>query len=52
MDDPAVSAKQLVELSKNHLAEQRHRIARQRELVAKYERDDDMARLGALGYTI
>jgi predicted oxidoreductase len=45
MDDPAVSAKQLVELSKNHLAEQRHRIARQRELVAKYERDDDMARL-------
>jgi hypothetical protein len=45
MDDPAVAAKQLVELSKKHIEDQQCRIVRQRGLMAKYERDDDMARL-------
>jgi hypothetical protein len=45
MDDPAVAAKQLVELARKNLEDQQFRIARQRELVAKYEQDDDIARL-------
>ena len=45
MDDRAITAKQLVELSKAHIEEQQRRIARQRELAANYERDDDTARL-------
>jgi hypothetical protein len=45
MDDPAVAAKQLVELARKHLEDQQCRIARQRELIAKYEQDDDVARL-------
>jgi hypothetical protein len=45
MDDPAVSAKQLVKLAKKHIEDQQSRIVRQRELMAKYERDDDVARL-------
>jgi hypothetical protein len=47
MDDPAVIAKQLVELAKKHLEDQQERIAQQRELMARYERDNDAARLSA-----
>ena len=45
MDDPAVAAKQLVDLARKHIEDQQSRLVRQRELVAKYERDDDKARL-------
>ena len=45
MNDPAVTAKQLVDLARRHIEDQQNRIVRQRELMAKYERDDDMARL-------
>ena len=45
MDDLAVTAKQLVDLARKHIEDQQCRIARQRELMAKYERDDDVARL-------
>jgi hypothetical protein len=45
MDDPAVLAKQLVDLARKHIEEQRRRIVSQRELMAKYERDDDVAPL-------
>jgi hypothetical protein len=45
MDDPAVTAKQLVDLARKHIQDHQSRIARQRELIAKYERDDDAARL-------
>jgi predicted oxidoreductase len=45
MTDPAVTAKQLVDLARKHIEDQQRRIARQRELMAKYERDDDVARL-------
>ena len=45
MDDPAVTAKQLVDLARKHIEEQQSRIARQRELIAKYERDNDAPRL-------
>jgi hypothetical protein len=45
MTDPAVTAKQLVDLARRHIEDQQHRIVRQRELMAKYERDDDAARL-------
>jgi hypothetical protein len=45
MDDPAVTAKQLVDLARKNIEDQQSRIARQRELMAKYERDDDAARL-------
>jgi len=34
-----------VDLARNHIEDQQHRIVRQRELMAKYERDDDVARL-------
>ena len=43
MDDPAVTAKQLVDLARKNIEEQQCRIVRQRELMAKYERDDDVA---------
>ena len=42
---PAVIAKQLVNLARKHIEEQQSRIARQRELIAKYERDNDAAGL-------
>jgi hypothetical protein len=45
METPAVSAKQLVDLARKHIEEQQRRIGSQRELMAKYERDDDIARL-------
>jgi hypothetical protein len=45
MDDPAVTAKQLVDLARKNIEDQQCRIERQRELMAKYERDDDVARL-------
>ncbi len=45
MDDPAVTAKQLVDLARKNIEDQQRRIAQQRELMAKYERDDDVARL-------
>ena len=45
IDDPAVTAEQLVALAKKHIEDQQCRIVRQRQLLAKYERDDDVARL-------
>jgi hypothetical protein len=45
MTDPAVTAKQLVDLVRKHIEDQQCRIVWQRELIAKCERDDDMARL-------
>jgi hypothetical protein len=45
VDDHAVSAKQLVKLARKHIEDQQSRIVRQRELMAKYERDNDAARL-------
>ena len=45
MNDPAVTAKQLVDLARRHIEDQQNRIVRQRELMAKYERDDDLVRL-------
>jgi DNA repair exonuclease SbcCD ATPase subunit len=45
MTDPAVTAKQLVDLARKNIEDQQRRIARQRELMARYERDDDVARL-------
>ena len=41
MDDPAVTAK----LARKHIEHQQSRTVRLRELMAKYERDDDTARL-------
>jgi hypothetical protein len=45
MTDPAVTAKQLVDLARKHIEDQQNRIVRQRELMTKYERDNDVARL-------
>jgi DNA repair exonuclease SbcCD ATPase subunit len=45
MTDPAITAKQLVDLARKNIENQQDRIARQRELLAKYQRDDDVARL-------
>jgi hypothetical protein len=45
MDDPAVAAKQLVDLARKQIEDQQSRIVRQRELIAEYERDEDVARL-------
>ena len=45
MTDPAVTAKQLADLARKHIEDQQCRIVRQCELMAKYERDDDLARL-------
>ena len=47
MTDPAVTAKQLVDLARKNIEDQQCRIVRQRELMAKYERDDDVARMSA-----
>ena len=49
---PAVSAKQLVDLARKHIEEQQRRIGRQRELMAKYERDDDIARLSGAALSL
>jgi hypothetical protein len=43
MDDPAVTAKQLVDLAAKHIEDQQCRIVRQGELMAKYERDGHAA---------
>jgi hypothetical protein len=45
MDDPAVLAKQLVDLARKNIEDQQSRIVRQRELMAKYERDNHAARI-------
>jgi hypothetical protein len=45
MTDSAETAKQLVDLARENIENQQDRIARQRELLGKYERDDDVARL-------
>jgi hypothetical protein len=45
MTDPAVTANQLADLARKRIEDQQCRIVRQRELMAKYERDDDLARL-------
>src|SRR6476659_6666276 len=45
MTDPAITAKQLVDLAIKNIEDQQCRIVRQRELMAKYECDDDVARL-------
>jgi hypothetical protein len=45
MSDAAVTAKQLVDIARKHIEDQQSRIVRQRELMAKYEREDDTARL-------
>jgi hypothetical protein len=45
MDEPAVAAKQLVELARKYIEDEQCRIVRQRELIAEYERDDDVALL-------
>jgi hypothetical protein len=37
MDDPAVIAKQLVDLARKHIEDQQSRLVHQRELIAKYE---------------
>jgi hypothetical protein len=47
MDSTAVVAKQLVDLARKNIEGQQWRIGRQRELMAKYERDGDVARLSA-----
>jgi hypothetical protein len=45
MTDRAITAKLLADLARKHIEDQQNRIVRQRELMAKYERDDDVARL-------
>jgi hypothetical protein len=45
MTDPAVTDKQLVDLARKNIKDQQDRIARQRKLLGKYERDDDVGRL-------
>ncbi len=45
MTDPAVTANQLVDSARKNIENQQRRIAQQRQLIAKYERDDDVARL-------
>jgi hypothetical protein len=45
MDEPAVAAKQLVDLARTFIEDEQCRIVWQRELVAEYEQDDDVARL-------
>jgi uncharacterized membrane protein (DUF106 family) len=42
---PAVTAKLLADLARKHIEDQQNRMVRQRELMAKYERDNDLARL-------
>jgi hypothetical protein len=45
MADSAVTAKLLADLARKHIEDQQNRMVRQRELMAKYERDNDLARL-------
>jgi hypothetical protein len=45
MDDPAITAKQLVDLARKRIEDQQGRIAQQRDLMAQYERADDVPRL-------
>jgi ribosomal 50S subunit-associated protein YjgA (DUF615 family) len=45
MDEQAVTAKRLADLAQDSIEDQERRIARQRQLVGKYLRDDDVARL-------
>jgi hypothetical protein len=45
MTDPAITAKLLADLARKHIEDQQNRMVRQRELMAKYERDNDLARL-------
>jgi hypothetical protein len=45
MDEPAVAAKQLVDLIRTFIEDEQCRIVWQRELIAEYERYDDVARL-------
>ena len=45
MNVSAVTAKQLVDLARKHIEDQQSRIVRQRELIAKCERDNHAARL-------
>ena len=40
-----MTVKQLVDLARKNIEDQQSRIVRQRELIAKYEQDDDVARL-------
>ena len=47
MTAPDVTVKQLVDLARKNIEDQQCRIVRQRELMAKYERDDDVARRSA-----
>ena len=49
MDDPAVTAKQLVDLARKNIEDHQSRIVRQRELIAKYEHEDDIARRAEAG---
>jgi hypothetical protein len=52
MNDPAVIAKQLADLARKHIEDQQCRIIRQRELMAKYERDKDAARLSVARHVL
>ena len=45
MTGHAVTAKLLADLARKHIEDQQNRMVRQRELMAKYERDNDLARL-------
>jgi hypothetical protein len=47
MNNPAATAKQLVDFARKNIEDQERRIAQQRALMAKYERDDDVTRLPA-----
>ena len=52
MNDPAVIAKQLADLGRKHIEVQQCRIIRQRELMAKYQRDKDAARLSVARHVL
>ena len=45
MTEPAIPAKQLVDLGRKHIEDHQSGIVRQRVPMAKYKRDDDIARL-------
>jgi len=47
MNNPAATAKRLVDFARKNIEDQERRIAQQRALMARYERDDDVARLPA-----
>lgn len=47
MNNPAATAKRLVDFARKNIEDQERRVAQQRALMAKYERDDDVARLPA-----